>query len=1081
MEMVATNLSRRKTHPMLLIRSSEGVPQWVSSLESQKLAVGESNFMCCDRNHEGVFEMCDRHVARHVLTKMILKKSEYLFDFGNAVLARLILNLQSWFLRGLLTDISIDDVSDETDFRTSLNWNSRLDGVWFDRGGVSILIYAITARKIRIIKSLLQSLDNKVISKTKRRRYLVSAIPRAGFVEAGITGKMNALSVAMFMSTPEVVEMLLDQGFDPMLSDVAGNDPLMFSCFSNHIENVKYWLKRFPNWDLERTNHVVGGVALGCALYMGPNRLELTKLLLKLGAKPDTVSHAGGSALAAACSNEDADVEVIRLLLQQKGVNIHYRRRRKSLKWKFIDVIAKTAVRRFKTSNGLLKSIAEESGSTALHHAAMRGDMEIVELLLSEGADPSVKNDLGQDAAAMCTSFPELRGVLEKRERKMKLRGVSKKTKTVEVLGKRISTATPIQHEMWLISLEMLLMLYGDGSKGRVMEVHQELHIRGFLTRWKDVPSDSEIIFVSHEWLSWAHPDPDGDQLRVLCHVLQRLTRGETDTDMDPLHTMIYKHKFTVKGKDWKKMLRRTYLWVDWFSMPQPCAVKKDTKIDKDRMAKLKLEGSKAIRSIPAYVERSDFIMVLVPGCHHSDRKVPTSFRSWRRRGWCLLELYAAVMARDSSNPPLLVRSERGTPSWMSPMEILKLSIGLADFTCCQRNHVITTETQKIMGEESAKKIPCDKPIAGGILEQLINAKISHLFNAERDLVMARLHYVFKHWWMRGLREERKFVADKNKSALEKFKKKLRWKDNEKWFGCGGGGLLSLAVGSDEVNVVRELLQELKQNFKGAEYTRRLESEIRDEGYITLGISGRTTTLMIAMGFASPEIISMLLESGANVERVDVMGNDAFMFASIFGRSENLQYWLHRVKDWDLSRQNIVFGGCALGHAVYTGANKLETVKVLLNAGARVDYRTFSGGTALTGAVENEDSDPEVVRLVLEKLKQISSNSEEFTSHVNYQRHSATFKWKSIYFVAKTLYRTGVSKSGLMRSLAIDAGTTPLNLAAVRGDIEIVKILLENDASPDVKNDLGMNAFEICEACGPFPSVKKVLYENSDK
>ena len=52
------------------------------------------------------------------------------------------------------------------------------------------------------------------------------------------------------------------------------------------------------------------------------------------------------------------------------------------------------------------------------------------------------------------------------------------------------------------------------------MDVHQELRRRGFLTRWEDVPSDSEIIFVSHEWLSWAHPDPEGDQLRTLVRVL---------------------------------------------------------------------------------------------------------------------------------------------------------------------------------------------------------------------------------------------------------------------------------------------------------------------------------------------------------------------------------------------------------------------------------------------------------------------------------------------------------------------------------------------------------------------------------
>jgi hypothetical protein len=149
---------------------------------------------------------------------------------------------------------------------------------------------------------------------------------------------------------------------------------------------------------------------------------------------------------------------------------------------------------------------------------------------------------------------------------------------------------------------------------------------------------------------------------------------------------------------------------------------------------------------------------------------------------------------------------------------------------------------------------------------------------------------------------------------------------------------------------------------------------------------------------------------------------------------------------------------------------------VLLNAGARLDYRTFSGSTVLVNAVDNEDSDPDVVRLVLEKLKS-SSDSKMFTSLVNYQKKSTTFKWKSIYFIAKTLYRTGVVKSGLMAYLMIHSGATPLNLAFIRGDVEIVKILLEAGANPYVENDLGIDAFEICRQFGPFPSITKVLHK----
>ena len=120
----------------------------------------------------------------------------------------------------------------------------------------------------------------------------------------------------------------------------------------------------------------------------------------------------------------------------------------------------------------------------------------------------------------------------------------------------------------------------------------------------------------------------------------------------------------------------------------------------------------------------------------------------------------------------------------MSPL-VTKLSIGSADFTCCQRNHVITTETQKVMNGASVNRIPCDKPIAGGILQQLIDAKINHLFS-KGNMVMARLHCCLKIWWMWELKEEKKIAREATKSAVEIFKERLRWNENELWFDQGG-------------------------------------------------------------------------------------------------------------------------------------------------------------------------------------------------------------------------------------------------------------------------------------------------------
>ena len=62
-----------------------------------------------------------------------------------------------------------------------------------------------------------------------------------------------------------------------------------------------------------------------------------------------------------------------------------------------------------------------------------------------------------------------------------------------------------------------------------------------------------------------------------------------------------------------------------------------------------------------------------------------------------------------------------------------------------------------------------------------------------------------------------------------------------------------------------------------------------------------------------------------------------------------------------------------------------------------------------------------------------------------------------------------------MYAMSLWSGLTALNFAVMSGDVEIVKILLENGADPYVENDLGMNAFDMCEKAGPFPSVMRVL------
>jgi ankyrin repeat protein len=468
LEFFCANLSRRSTHPVLLVRSDLDTPIWISPQESLKLAVGECNFTCCETNHlghgGGSKMKCSRKNVKIVLRKMIDAKANHLFTMKNVVYGRWTRVLKHWWSRTIDGESWISPFARQKslkdDLQTWLDWDENIDGTFFDRDGVSLLIYAVSANHFEAVSYLLTEINNSFKSDAKeRQRHIESRIPKSGFLNVGIPGSCTALIGAMTLASTEIVQLLLNNGANPLVVDVSGNNTLMCACTFNRLDNVKLWLKEFPDWDLEAGNTINGSIALGTTVYMGPNRLKLAEFLIQKGARCSTLTHSGASVLIAACASQDADPSVVKLILQHCN-SVNYQQKSRTSKWYLIHSIAKTVLRTGLSENLLLKFLALERGETALHKATRRGDVEIVEILLHSGINPSLRNDLGLDAAARCKSFPELRGVLEKRERKMKLRGTAKKTKAVEVLGKRISTSTPIQHAMWLISLETLLMLY---------------------------------------------------------------------------------------------------------------------------------------------------------------------------------------------------------------------------------------------------------------------------------------------------------------------------------------------------------------------------------------------------------------------------------------------------------------------------------------------------------------------------------------------------------------------------------------------------------------------------------------------
>jgi len=130
------------------------------------------------------------------------------------------------------------------------------------------------------------------------------------------------------------------------------------------------------------------------------------------------------------------------------------------------------------------------------------------------------------------------------------------------MLHRRNSTATDAKFPMYLISLDQLQRLYG-GTEPRYdrIEAHQELLRRGELVRWVDLPIDAHIIFFSHEWIGWNHPDPHGVQLKTFLRAMKRLRSGEiSQVEMNVFHTLMYKTNHVVKAEKWQDILSRAYV-----------------------------------------------------------------------------------------------------------------------------------------------------------------------------------------------------------------------------------------------------------------------------------------------------------------------------------------------------------------------------------------------------------------------------------------------------------------------------------------------------------------------------------------
>jgi len=112
-----------------------------------------------------------------------------------------------------------------------------------------------------------------------------------------------------------------------------------------------------------------------------------------------------------------------------------------------------------------------------------------------------------------------------------------------------------MEYDMWVIPLHQFVGL----SK---MVSHQKLLREGKLARYDSTMR--AVFFFSHQWTSFDHPDPSGEQLRCMQRQVLKMLEGSA-ADVEPTFAgkVLLPSGASVSGAEWKKLLDagHVYIW----------------------------------------------------------------------------------------------------------------------------------------------------------------------------------------------------------------------------------------------------------------------------------------------------------------------------------------------------------------------------------------------------------------------------------------------------------------------------------------------------------------------------------------
>ncbi|OLQ14426.1 Ankyrin-2 [Symbiodinium microadriaticum] len=237
----------------------------------------------------------------------------------------------------------------------------------------------------------------------------------------------------------------------------------------------------------------------------------------------------------------------------------------------------------------------------------------------------------------------------------------------------------------------MLFPMYTVASdvllKMTKVEPHEKLKESGQLVNFSD--DLGKAAFVSHQWLTQQHPDPDFRQMGILQDAVRRILSSSGSISLDPVTEAVVQKAKPLPMKDFQ--MQALFFWYDYFSCPQQ---QNPTQVAHDHEEDIPQQSS-AINSIPAYVARCEIFLALCPVLpSDSEGKVITA-GSWSRRGWCRLERAARELSANSTW--ILIQSDASMEVVGTALSFPRGTVGEGDFGVMEDRQKLAPVMRKIL------------------------------------------------------------------------------------------------------------------------------------------------------------------------------------------------------------------------------------------------------------------------------------------------------------------------------------------------------------------------------------------------